>query len=234
MIRTILALILVINFGLLKTQTAYSIESLRIQEINECRNDEIMTWGDGRDRSATSSLMEFTYNPKGSPEWFSAYQVLAMVTKASESWSQCGVRTRMIPWNSSLEKQNLIIVVKWDEKESGGNIGLANLKRRTLSLSPGVFGLLKTRNPKHDSRETLQMVISHEMGHLFGLMAHSKRCVDVLSYYDNGKGEVCFSRDPLWKQRTVEYRSTLPTACDINRCRKTNGNPPLSNFISSQ
>jgi hypothetical protein len=140
----------------------------------------------------------------------------------------------MFPWNSKLEKQNSIVVVKWDEVESGGNIGLANFSRRTLSLSPRVFGILKTKNPKYDARETLQMVISHEMGHLFGLMAHSKRCIDVLSYYDNGKGEACFSRDPLWKNRMVEYRSTLPTACDINRCRKANGNPSLSNFISFQ
>jgi hypothetical protein len=140
----------------------------------------------------------------------------------------------MIPWKETLGKQNLIIVVNWDEAESRGNIGLANLKRRTLSLSPAVFGLLRTRNPKHDARETLQMVISHEMGHLFGLMAHSRRCIDVLSYYDNGKGETCFSRDPLWKRRMVEYRNILPTACDINRCRKANGIPPLSNLIIPQ
>ena len=175
MLRNILTCALVITFSLFFTiKATYASESLRTQEINECRDDEIVTWGDGRDRPATSSLLEFTYNPKGSPEWFSAYQVLTMVTKASESWSQCGVRTQMIPWNSVLEKQDLIIVVKWDEKESGGNIGLANLTRRTLALSPGVFRLLKSRNPKHDARETLQMVISHEIGHFFGLMAHSK------------------------------------------------------------
>ena len=168
MIRNILVSALLITFCLSYTIKAKcASESLRIQEINECRDGEIVTWGDGRDRPATSSLLEFTYNPKGSPEWFSAQQVLEMVTKASESWSQCGVRTRMIPWKETLGKQNLIIVVKWDEAESRGNIGLADLKRRTLSLSPAVFGLLRTRNPKHDARETLQMVISHEMGHLF-------------------------------------------------------------------
>ena len=228
MIRTILVCALVIACSLCYTiNAAHAAESLRIQEINECRDDEIVTWGDGRDRPASRALLEFTYNPKNSPEWFSADQVLTMVTKASESWAQCGVRTKMIPWNSALEKQSVIIVVKWDEKESGGNIGLANLTRRTLALSPGVFRLLRSRNPRHDARETLQMVISHEIGHFFGLMAHSKRCVDVLSYYDNGKGEACVSRDPLWRQRMVEYRSTLPTACDIKRCRKANGFPAL-------
>lgn len=234
MIRIALKLALLLFVVLSSLRSVMAQESLRNQEINECRNDEIKTWGDGRDRPVASSLMRFTYNPKGSPEWLKVDQVFKMVKRASELWSQCGVLTQMIPWNSTLEKQNDIVVVKWDEKESGGNIGLANFKRHTLSLNPSVFGLLKSRNPKHDAGETLQMVISHEMGHLFGLMAHSKRCIDVLSYYDNGKGEVCFSRDPLWKSRMVEYRSIFPTACDIERCRKANGNPPLSGFIITQ
>jgi hypothetical protein len=71
------------------------------------------------------------------------------------------------------------------------------------------------------------MVISHEMGHLFGLMAHSRRCVDVMSYYKNGKGEACYSRDPSQINSVPEYRNLLPTACDIERCRAANGKPPL-------
>jgi hypothetical protein len=117
--------------------------------------------------------------------------------------------------------------VQWSVKDSGGNFGLANLGKKTLSLGPQGFELLKSRNPKYDSRETLQMVISHEMGHFFGLMAHSRRCVDVLSYYDNGKGETCSSRDRSQMKKVIEYRNTLPTACDIERCRNINGFPPL-------
>lgn len=66
------------------------------------------------------------------------------------------------------------------------------------------------------------MVISHEMGHFFGLMAHSRRCVDVLSYYDDGKGGKCIKRDPLDNGGVTEYRYSLPTACDIARCRQIN------------
>jgi hypothetical protein len=153
-----------------------------------------------------------------------------MVTKAAESWGQCGIQTEVLPWQNSLAKQRDVIMVKWDEQDSRGNFGLANFKQRTLSLSAKAFGLLKKVNPAYDSRETLQMVISHEMGHLFGLMAHSKRCIDVLSYYNNTKGDVCFSRDSAWKTRAVEYRSTLPTACDIERCRTINGKPPLASL----
>ena len=62
------------------------------------------------------------------------------------------------------------------------------------------------------------MVISHEMGHLFGVMAHSKRCVDVTSYYGDGRGARCSIRGGSVLAPGVEYRSTLPTACDIQRC----------------
>ena len=86
--------------------------------------------------------------------------------------------------------------------------------------------MLRTRNPAHDARQTLQMVISHEMGHHFGLMAHSRRCVDVTSYYDNGQGAQCFARDIKLLRSVPEYRASLPTACDIQRCRVANGLKP--------
>jgi len=123
-------------------------------------------------------------------------------------------------------------VLQWDEQESRGNFALANLTSRTLSLSPKGFELLRTRNPRHDASQTLQMAISHEMGHFFGLMAHSRRCVDVMSYYHNNKGEVCYKRMPTANSdnnanKVVEYRHLLPTACDIERCRRINGKSPL-------
>jgi hypothetical protein len=115
------------------------------------------------------------------------------------------------------------VQVQWSEEGSRRNFGLANLGEATLSLGPSAFQLLQTRNPAFDSRQTLQMVISHEMGHFFGLMAHSRRCVDVTSYYTNSQGESCRIRDGRALPAGVEYRSTLPTACDIARCRAANG-----------
>ena len=72
--------------------------------------------------------------------------------------------------------------------------------------------------------ETLQMTASHEIGHFQGLAAHSKRCVDVLSYYVVG-GVKCTVRNggPM-PANFYEYRSPLPTACDIERCRSANKN----------
>lgn len=207
--------------------SATAFESVRTQEINQCRSGELVTWGDGKDRPATSSSLRFTYNPADAPSWFAKSLVTGMITKSTAAWSQCGVRSWMVDWGSINDRQDDVIKIQWIDKDSLGNFGLANLSRRTLSLGPKAFQLLKNINPTYDSRETLQMVISHEMGHFFGLMAHSRRCVDVLSYYDNGKGEKCYSRDPAEIGTVIEYRYALPTACDIERCRITNGKPPL-------
>lgn len=203
-------------------------DSVREQEIKECRSNELATWGDGQDRPAASSALNFTYNHATAPAWFSEALVVALVAKSATAWAQCGVRSEMVSWTGTRRSGQDVIIVQWSERDSGGNFGLANLGRRTLSLGPKAFELLKARNPAHDARETLQMVISHEMGHFFGLMAHSRRCVDVVSYYDNGKGEKCFSRDPSQVRRFSEYRHVLPTACDIARCRQANGKPPLT------
>ena len=208
--------------------TARAFESVRTQEIFECRSGEIATWGDGLDRPAVAPVLKFAYNPTGAPAWFPEDQVAGMVALAAAAWSQCGVPSQRVPWNRNLKRQRDLVLVQWSEQGSAGNFGLANFGLRTLSLGPKAFEFLQSRNPAHDARETLQMVISHEMGHLFGLMAHSRRCVDVMSYYNNGKGEVCFSRDPSQLGSVVEYRNNLPTACDIERCRKANGKPPLS------
>lgn len=227
-ITLIICILAVMTLGV-DCSSAVAFESVRAQEINQCLSGELATWGDGKDRPANSSSLRFTYNPADAPGWFAKTLVTGMITKSTAAWSQCGVRSWLVDWGSIKDKarQDDVIKIQWSDKDSLGNFGLANLGRRTLSLGPKAFQLLKTVNPTYDSRETLQMVISHEMGHFFGLMAHSRRCVDVLSYYDNGKGEKCYSRDPAGIGKVIEYRYILPTACDIERCRIINGKPPL-------
>ena len=206
---------------------ATAFDSMRDQEIAECRSGEISTWGDGLDRKALAPSLAFAYDPAGAPSWFAEAEVTALIERATAAWSQCGVPAQLVRQLSGPDPKRGLVVVQWSEAESRGNFGLANFGRATLSLSPAAFQLLRTRNPAHDGSETLQMVIAHEMGHLFGLMAHSRRCADVLSYYNNGKGEKCYTRMGPYVSGLGEFRSTLPTACDIERCRKTNGMPPL-------
>jgi len=81
---------------------------------------------------------------------------------------------------------------------------------------------LKKSNANRNLMETLQMVVSHEIGHFQGLLSHSRRCVDVLSYYTNDAGEKCSIRDNGVMPKNFEYCALLPTACDIQRCLASN------------
>ena len=196
--------------------------TLRDQEIAQCLPGEIMHWGDQQDRPAASRTLVFVYQHASAPGWLDAEQVLGAVRLAAKIWSQCGIGAQVVGADADQTAPADAITIRWSDTESRRNFGLANLGNKTLALGPAAFGLLRTRNPTHDARQTLQMVISHEMGHFFGLMAHSKRCVDVTSYYDNGRGEQCFIRGGGKLPPGVEYRAVLPSACDIQRCRLVN------------
>lgn len=210
---------------LLQTESL-AAAAIRDREIAECRMGEISTWGDGQDRKAVASTLSFQYRHAGAPPWFAETLVEQAVSRAAEAWSACGIPVHRVSAVVNTSSPREVIVVEWSDIGSRNNFGLADLGRRTLSLGPAAFHLLNARNPRHDATQTLQMTISHEMGHFFGLMAHSRRCVDVLSYYSDGKGNKCYSRDPDWASSRVEYRNVLPTSCDIQRCRAANGLPP--------
>jgi hypothetical protein len=213
--------------GAFGVQTGWAFESVRDQEIAQCLPGEIVTWADGQDRAAISSPLVFVYRHAGAPAWFEAPLVLSALQKAAQAWSLCGVASRVELSVSAGVLPAGAVLVQWGDVASRRNFGLANLGERTLSLGPGAFELLKARNPAHDARQTLQMVIAHEMGHVYGVMAHSKRCVDVTSYYSNGQGETCSIRGGVQRPPGVEYRSVLPTACDLERCRRVNNQPAL-------
>lgn len=195
---------------------------VRDDEIAQCRPGEVASWADNLDRPAASDPMVFIYDHANAPNWFDEQLVLAAIDIAARSWSQCGIPAQVKRQGDTVTAQ-FRTSIRWSDSDSAGNFGLTNFARRSLVLGPAAFQLLRDRNPAHDARDTLQMVISHEMGHLFGLMSHSRRCVDVTSNYDNDKGERCYARDPGVLRRYPEYRSSLPTACDIERCRMANG-----------
>lgn len=202
-----------------------AVDSIREQEMAQCLPGEISTWADGQDRPAVTSPLLFVYKHDDAPAWFDAQLVLSKLIQATAAWSECLVPSRVVLGSTGTALPSGAVVVQWSEEGSRRNFGLANLGERTLSLGPAAFTMLNTRNPAFDASQTLQMVISHEMGHFFGLMAHSKRCVDVTSYYSNGKGDVCSIRGGAKLPPGVEYRALLPTACDLQRCRLANGKP---------
>lgn len=200
------------------------VPDVRQAEIAECRPGELVTWGDGQDRAAVGASLVFVYQHEGAPAWFSSALVMGALQRAAMAWAPCGVAVQAVaaPYTARYASDTLI-PVRWHDGAARNHFGLADVGRRQLALGPSAFALLRERNPQYPAQETLQMVISHEMGHFFGLMAHSRRCVDVMSYYDDGKGARCQLREPEALRRVREYRALLPTACDIQRCRQLNG-----------
>ena len=198
-------------------------KDVRAEEIASCRADEIKTWKDGRDAPAASRQLVFAYEPAGAPAWFSRREIYAAIEQALQAWGGCGLQLELLPLGQVAPAG--AIRIRWDAAGSRGNAGLADQGQRTLSLGPQVFALLHQRNPAWPAMDTLQMTLSHEIGHFLGLGAHSRRCVDVMSYYQDGKGARCELREPSAFRSRVEYRSSLPTACDIARCRAVNGMP---------
>ena len=207
---------------------AGGLAPVRDQEIAHCLPQEQSTWADGADRPAGVAALRLVVSHEGAPPWFSAAQVLAAVDRAALAWSACGIGVQVKALTAGAAVPEGAVQVLWSDARSAGNFGLANLQARTLALGPAAFRLLDSRNPAHPALDTLQMVLSHEMGHFFGLMAHSRRCVDVMSYYDNGRGERCFTRNGAMPAGGGDYRALLPTACDIARCRAVNAGALMS------
>jgi uncharacterized protein YfcZ (UPF0381/DUF406 family) len=213
---------LIILILALTSSCVQAVVELRNQEIAECSQSEIKTWEDNRDTAAKFSPIVFYYDHTGAPAWFSEKQVSELIERAASAWSQCGIPALVVNKNNKAHPSTSMVSIDWNIAGSRGNFGLANLTQNQLSLGLPAFQLLNQRNPKHNALETLQMVLSHEMGHFYGMLAHSRRCIDVLSYYHDGKGGQCYSRFPDIIRKFPEYRSTLPTACDIQRCKILN------------
>ena len=197
---------------------------LRESEINQCLANEIVTWNDGgKDTKMLSSSMVYVYDHQGAPEGFTEEAVIASLKNASVVWDQCGGQnTVILKRDLSSSMAGLKITALWSDEDKLGTIGLANITKKTLTLSPEAFVNLRKANATRNLLETLQMVVSHEIGHFQGLTSHSRRCVDVLSYYTNASGEKCSIRNNGVMPTNIEYRSQLPTACDIQRCRASN------------
>lgn len=196
----------------------------RDQEILSCLPEELKTWKDGVDRRISEQSVTFTYQ-SSSKSLLDEEDLKRMISRASEAWSDCGIRVELKEQNSSeANRRNGEITIKWADRSMEG-VAHANISSRELLLNPEVFQLLKKKGGFPLLKSSLQMTLSHEMGHFLGMMAHSKRCVDVMSYYTSPSGESgerCIIRDPSEFRKFTEYRSELPTACDIDRCRKLN------------
>lgn len=220
--RALAALVLA---ALASPALALDPQGLRAQEIASCLPGEQQLWPDGRDGPSASAAWLFEYEPAGAPAWLAPAELLRSLERAAQAWAPCGlpIQVRLADPALRPDPAQARVRVLWDDAGARGGFGLADLGQRRLSLGAAAFALLRERNPRHPAGETLQMTLSHEMGHFLGLLAHSRRCVDVMSYYHDGRGNHCSAREPALLKSFVEYRASLPTACDIQRCRALNG-----------
>ena len=208
-----------------KTATSKEYQ-LRESEIAQCLPNEISNWNDGaKDTKMLAPKMVYVYDHASAPAGLNEDAVFGVLQQAANAWDQCGGQNTVVLKRDFFEaKGALKIAVVWNDDEKLGTIGLANITKKTLTLSPEAFQNVKKSSVGRHFMETLQMVVSHEVGHFQGLTSHSRRCVDVLSYYTNDSGEQCFIRNNGILPKHFEYRSMLPTACDIERCRMANKN----------
>lgn len=225
-----LAMLLAFSLATPPSEARSDPAGVRAQEEATCLPGEVLTWADGRDRAALFNPLRLAYRHEGAPPWFSTTQVMQALLRAADAWGACGVPARVVvdPNGHGGAAPAGMVLVHWSDGSSAGSFGLAHLGLRTLALGRGAFELLRQRNPAHPAYEVLQMTVSHEMGHFFGLMSHSRRCVDVMSYYTDAQGQTCRTRDGGSHRRLPEYRALLPTACDIARCRAANGTAPVA------
>jgi hypothetical protein len=215
-------------------------ERSRDNEISQCKYEELVSWGDGEDYSVSKGLNTFIYDHSEAPIWFDEKLVLSLISKVVSEWSKCGVITQPkiigVKNYQITENNKKIIIIKWSKelisRDGEKSSSISNLNFNTIYISIDIFKEIKNKNPTNDYANTLQMIISHELGHFHGLMNHSRRCVDVMSNYTDGKGGHCFARDPNIIKLFPEYRSSLPTTCDIQRCQLVNSRPSVSNFIA--
>ena len=193
----------------------------RQEEISSCWPHELATWGDGTDKPVKQRAFILVYRPTPNLP-FNESTVRAVIERAALSWSECGLSIRMVDELGALAAPlSQRIVVRWMVRTQVG-IAVADVNRGELILNQKVFETLVGRRGQALAQETLQMTLSHELGHFLGMRAHSRRCVDVMSYYTSASGEKCSLRDPTEFGRYLEYRHILPTACDIARCKALN------------
>ena len=201
---------------------AAALSPTREDEIRTCSFPELPTWPDGLDAPLQHKRLQFIYTHAGAPRWMAAETVLSKIELSARAWSSCGLELLVVKEsNAPLLPVTQTIVIQWSDGQSLGNFGVADRINRRLTLGPSAFELLRAKAPEA-IKYSLQLVISHEMGHFLGLQRHSRRCIDVMSYYSDDKGAECISVVPNWKSGYREYRSHLPTACDIKRCKALN------------
>lgn len=201
----------------------------RQQEIAECPEGEMATTtahgpgysGPVRQRPP---VIGFLYNPVLAPEGLPEAMLSDMIRKAANAWSACGIRGEFRGATQDVDGTANTVVFQWYNSDGVPTAGYQ--KGATIYLNHGHFSSLRSVSDRY-AMDMLQTLISHEMGHAFGLREHSARCLDVMATWDSfDKCERLPAANRSFEaggRRFSVPMHTLPTACDIQRCRLENG-----------
>lgn len=214
-----------------RQQPGAEAQRLRAKLVAECPEGEMATLTahgnipvNAMAVAGRFNSLRFAYNPALAPESATESRLAGMILAAAQAWSACGISGQFVGTTQELSGAENTFVVQWYSSEGVPIAGYR--KGTTIYLNAGHFEAMRAHSEAY-ALDVMQHLISHEMGHAFGLVEHSARCVDVMATADSF--DKC-DRDPP-APRTLQDSGKIffikgqafPTACDIKRCRMVNG-----------
>jgi hypothetical protein len=214
-----------------RLQREAEAQGRRAKEVAECGEGEMATQTAHGNVPVNAlavagrfSSLRFAYNPALAPESVPEPRLGGMIAAAAQAWSACGILGQFVGTTQELAGTSNTFVVQWYHSEGVPIAGYR--KGTTIYLNAGHYQTMRAHSEIY-AQDVMQRLISHEMGHAFGLVEHSARCVDVMATEDSF--DKC-DREPaaprLLQDRERIYlfkQQAFPTACDIKRCRQING-----------
>jgi hypothetical protein len=216
-----------------RRQREAEAQRLRAKEVAECLEGEMATQTALGNAPVNAlavggrfNALRFAYNPALAPESVPEARLGGMIAAAAQAWSVCGIPGQFVGITQDLTGTGNTFIVQWYNSEGVPIAGYR--KGTTIYLNAGHYQTMRAHSEVY-AQDVMQRLISHEMGHAFGLVEHSARCVDVMATEDSF--DKC-DRDPA-APRTIQDTDKLffvkqqafPTACDIKRCREVNALP---------
>lgn len=214
-----------------RQQREAEAQRLRAREVAECPEGEMATQAahgivpaNAMAVAGRSSSLRFAYNPTLAPESMPEARLAAMISASAQAWTACGIRGEFVGATQEQSGGANTFVVQWYNSEGVPTAGYR--QGTTIYLNAGHYQTMRAHSELY-AQDVMQHLISHEMGHAFGLVEHSARCIDVMATEDSF--DKC-DRDPAAprlltdKGRMFAVKGqAFPTACDIKRCRQVNG-----------
>jgi hypothetical protein len=214
-----------------RQQREAEAQSLRAKEVAECPDGEMATQTalgnvpvNALAVGGRFNALRFAYNPALAPESVPEARLGGMISAAAQAWSACGIPGQFVGTTQDLAGTGNTFIVQWYNSEGVPIAGYR--KGTTIYLNAGHYQTMRSHSEAY-AQDVMQRLISHEMGHAFGLVEHSARCVDVMATEDSF--DKC-DRDPAAPRLVQDTdkvffvkQQAFPTACDIKRCCLVNG-----------